>query len=338
MGRCHGRQGAGVGAAEGVNRRYNGAIMTRTMLGVLMVTTMVTAGCASEDPPGTLPLADGLPSRPFTIAHRGASAYAPENTVPAFTLGADQGAEFVEIDIQLTRDGHIVVLHDLTLERTTDVETIFPERSRPAPDDVEKKLRWWLEDFTLAEVQRLDAGTWFDVKFAGTRIPTFDETIRALDGRSGIFIELKSPERYPGIEEKMISELAAHGLDVPGARAKTPIALQSFTVPSIERLAAMGTKLPLHVLIAARDADTLLSSEGVDRMRRFATGISPEKVTIDTHGAGWQRAAELGLPITPWTFRATTVKGYPTVTDEMAHFIATTGVAGVITDNPDLAP
>jgi glycerophosphoryl diester phosphodiesterase len=319
-------------------RRYNGAIMMRTMFGVLMMTTAMAAGCTSQEMPGPAPAAGALPPGPFTIAHRGASAYAPENTVPAFTLGADQGAEFVEIDIQFTKDGEVVVLHDLTLERTTDVETIFPDRSRPAPDDAEKKPRWWLEDFTLAEVQRLDAGSWFDPKFAGTRVPTFDETIRALDGRSGIFIELKSPERYPGIEEKMIAQLAAHGLDVPGARTTTPIAIQSFTVSSIERLASLGTKLPLHVLIGARDADALLSNDGVDRIRRFATGISPEKVTLDTHRAGWQRAAEVGLPITPWTFRATTVKGYTTVTEEMAYFIGTSGVVGVITDNPDLAP
>ena len=271
------------------------------------------------------------------IAHRGASAYAPENTVPAFTLGADQGAHFVEIDLQRTKDGHLVALHDLTLERTTDVATVFPDRARIAPDDSEKKPRWWLDDFTLDEVRRLDAGAWFDTKFAGTRIPTFDEIITAVRGRTGIFIELKAPERYPGIEAEMMAELERHGLHLPGADPSTPIVIQSFTVPSIERLSAMKTTLPLHVLIAARDADRWLSDEGLTEIRAFATGISPEKVTLDTHAAGWRRAAELGLPNTPWTFRATTVKGYDSVTAEMAHYIAN-GATGAITDNPDLAP
>ena len=280
---------------------------------------------------------DGLPPRPWVIAHRGASAYAPENTAPAFTLAVDQGADFVEIDIQRTKDGQIVVLHDLTLERTTDVEQVFPDRARPAPDDPKKTPRWWLDDFTLAEVQRLDAGAWFDPKFAGTRIPTFDETIRAVRGRSGLFIELKSPERYPGIEAEMIAVLTRHGLHLPGAEAKTPIMLQSFTVSSIERLAAMRTPLRLVVLVAARDADQWLSSDGLNRIRGFAGGISPEKPTLGTHADGWRRATELRLPITPWTFRASAVKGYATVTDEMAHFVRA-GVAGVITDNPDLAP
>ena len=128
----------------------------------------------------------------WNVGHRGASAYAPENTVPAFTLAAEQGATFVEFDLQLTKDRQIVCLHDNSLERTTDVEEVFPDRFRP-PAGTDTTRRWMLEDFTLAEVKRLDAGAWFDTKFRGTRIPTFAETIDSLRGRSGLFIELKSP-------------------------------------------------------------------------------------------------------------------------------------------------
>jgi glycerophosphoryl diester phosphodiesterase len=314
------------------------AMSTRLLVLVLMTmvlgVTLAACGTAPEPP---APAADSLPPRPWNIAHRGAAAYAPENTIPAYMLGADQGAHFVEIDLQRTKDGHLISLHDITLERTTDIARVFPDRARPAPDDAEQKPRWWLDDFTLDELRQLDAGTWFDPRFAGTRIPTFDEIIRAVRGRTGIFIELKSPERYPGIEAEMMAVLESHGLHQPGADPKTPIVIQSFSVPSIETLAAMRTPLPLHVLFGARDADTWLSEEGLQRLRTFATGISPEKPTLDTHAAGWARATVLGLPITPWTFRASTVKGYPTVTAEMQHYIAA-GAAGVITDNPDLAP
>jgi len=309
--------------------------MTWTLSGLLLMVTI--AGCAARPDDGRPAAGDGLPPRPWVVAHRGASAYAPENTVPAFELGAAQGAQFVEIDIQRTKDGQIVVLHDLTLERTTDVEQVFPDRSRPAADDPKNTPRWWLDDFTLAEVQRLDAGAWFDPKFAGTRIPTLDETIRSVRGRAGLYIELKSPERYPGIEAEMLAILERHGLQLPGADPKTPIMIQSFTVPSIEALSAMRTPLRLVVLVAARDADRWLTREGIDRIRTFAGGISPEKPTLETHRDGWRYATDVGLPITPWTFRASTVKGYATVTDEMAHFLRA-GVAGVITDNPDLAP
>jgi glycerophosphoryl diester phosphodiesterase len=298
---------------------------------------IMLAGCAARHEDQQPAAGDGLPPRPWTIAHRGASAYAPENTVPAFTLAIDQGADFVEIDLQRTKDGQLVILHDLTLERTTDVEQVFPDRARPAPDDPKKTPRWWLDDFTLAEIQRLDAGTWFKPKFAGTRIPTFDETLQSVHGHSGLFIELKAPERYPGIEAEMMAVLTRHGLHVPGADARTPIMLQSFTVPSIERLAAMGTTLRLVVLVAARDADRWLSRDGLDEIRRFAGGISPEKPTLGTHADGWRRATELGLPITPWTFRSSAVKDYSNVTEEMRHYLRA-GAAGVITDNPDLAP
>jgi glycerophosphoryl diester phosphodiesterase len=223
---------------------------------------------------------DRVPVPPWTIAHRGASAYAPENTIPAFLLGADQGAAFIEIDLQRTKDGQLVVLHDLTLDRTTNVEDVFPDRSRPAADGSDPEPHWWLEDFTFDEVRQLDAGSWFDAKFAGTRIPSFDEVITALRGRSGIFIELKSPERYPGIEAGMMAVLERHGLHRPGADPATPIVIQSFHVPSIERLSAMGVQLPLHVLFSARDADRWLSEDGLQQIRGFATGISPEKPTL----------------------------------------------------------
>src|SRR5688572_27104653 len=134
--------------------------------------------------------------KPWLIAHRGASAYAPENTVPAFRLAADQGATFVEFDVQLTRDRQIVCLHDESLERTTDVEDVFPERFRSVTAaNGQTTKRWMLADFTLAEVRRLDAGSWFGPAFKGTRIPTFAETIDSLRGRSGLFIELKLPEK-----------------------------------------------------------------------------------------------------------------------------------------------
>ncbi len=312
------------------------AIM-RTLLAALLVVVALPLGltgwiaAAQNDGP------QGLPPRPWIIGHRGASTDAPENTIPALTLAAEQGADFVEFDLQRTKDGQVVVLHDLTLDRTTDVEQVFPDRARPASSGTDATPHWWLEDFTLAEVQRLDAGSSRDPRFAGTRIPTFDEVIDAVKGKTGLFIELKSPERYPGIEAETLRILERHGLAQPGADPRTPVVIQSFTVPSIELLASMGTKLPLFVLFSDKDADMWMSDAGLERIRGFATGISPEKPTLASHAAGWRRAVELGMPITPWTFAASTVKEYPTVTAEMAHYLDA-GAAGVITNDPALAP
>ena len=97
--------------------------------------------------------------------------------------------------------------------------------------------RWLLADFTLAELRKLDAGSWFGPSFRGTRIPTFAETIESLRGRSGLFIELKAPETYEGIERMILAELKARGLDQPGADPRTPVLLQMFTASSLQILA-----------------------------------------------------------------------------------------------------
>ena len=274
--------------------------------------------------------------QPWLVAHRGASAYAPENTVPAFQLAAEQGATFVEFDLRLTKDGQIVCLHDDSLERTTDVEAVFADRARTTGPSGAK--RWPLEDYTLAEVKRLDAGAWFDAKYRGTRIPTFGETIDALRGRSGLFIELKSPEKYPGIEKLILADLKARGLDRPGADPRTPVLLQSFTASSLEILARLETRLPIHFLFGARDAAPWITPDGLARIKTFATGISPEKVVVKDHPEAMAKARSLGLAITPYTFRSTAVAGFADVKAEMSHYLDTLGVDGVITDNPDQMP
>ncbi len=280
--------------------------------------------------------------KPWLIAHRGASAYAPENTVPALRLAAEQGADFVEFDLQLTKDRQIVLLHDTSLERTTDVEEVFPDRFRSTGQGAQAPQvtkRWVLTDFTLAEVKRLDAGAWFDAKFRGTRIPTFGETIDAMRGRSGLFIEIKSPDLYEGIERLILSELEAKGLARPGADPRTPVLLQSFSESSLKVFAAtLGTKLPIHFLVGARDAAPWLTPEGLAKLKTFATGLSPEKVIVVQHPEAMARARQMGLLVTPYTFRASAVTGYPNVRAEMSHYLQNLGVDGVITDNPDEMP
>jgi glycerophosphoryl diester phosphodiesterase len=277
--------------------------------------------------------------KPWLVAHRGASAYAPENTVPAFVLAAEQGAAFVEFDLQLTKDGQLVALHDNSLERTTDVEEQFPARFREGQGSNGAARRWMLEDFTLEEVRRLDAGSWFGEKFRGTRLPTFAETIDALRGRAGLYIEIKSPERYPGIERKIVDELKARGLDQPGADPRTPVLLQSFSAPSLQIFSqTLATRLPVHFLIAARDAETWMTPEGLLRVKAFATGLSPEKAIVSSYGDVMARAKAMGMLVTPYTFRASAVTGYPDVTAEMRYYLTDLGVDGVITDNPDKLP
>ena len=298
----------------------------------LILSTLVAVGVTAVSREQT---SGDAPKKPWIVAHRGASAYAPENTIPAFALAAQQGATFVEFDLQLTRDKRVVCLHDNSLERTTDVEQVFPDRARTSGGS----RTWMLEDFTLAEVKRLDAGAWFDAKFGGTRIPTFGETIDALRGKIGLFIEVKSPERYEGIERLIMAELAGRRLDKPWADPRTPVVIQSFSITSLKIFTGtLKTTLPIHFLFGAKDAAPYTTPEGLVQLKTFATGISPEKVVLEQHSAAMAQARDIGLVITPYTFRASAVSGHPDVTAEMRHYLEKLRVDGVITDNPDLAP
>ena len=309
--------------------------MKTVLVAILCATCALGAFQAMDNRRGQPP---GHARTPWLIAHRGASAYAPENTVPAFVLAAQQRATFVEFDLRLTKDRQLVCLHDDSLERTTDVEAVFPDRARSGSGP-QTPRRWLLEDFTLAELKRLDAGVWFDRKFQGTRIPTFGETIDALRGRSGLFIELKSPERYEGIETLVLAELKAKGLDRPGADPRTPVLLQSFTASSLQILTrTLRTDLPVHFLVAARDAAPWITGDGLAKMKAFATGISPEKSIVKDHPDAMARARAMGLLVTPYTFRASAVTGFPDVRAEMTHYLGPLQVDGVITDNPDQMP
>jgi glycerophosphoryl diester phosphodiesterase len=135
-------------------------------------------------------------SRKVLVAHRGASAYAPEHTLESYQLALTQGADFVEQDLQITRDGVLVCLHDLTLERTTNVKQVFAEGFREEIVGGIPARRWYVSDFTLSQIKQLDAGSWFDVRFNGARVPTFQEAIDLVRGKAGLYPETKTPEVY----------------------------------------------------------------------------------------------------------------------------------------------
>jgi len=130
------------------------------------------------------------------VAHRGASAYSPEHTLEAYRLALEQGADFVEQDLAVTKDGVLVCIHDMSLERTTDVETVFPDRYVEERVGFRRERRWLVSDFTLAEIRQLDAGSWFHRTFAGARVPTFQEGIDLVRGKAGLYPELKDPAFY----------------------------------------------------------------------------------------------------------------------------------------------
>ncbi|MFI2762569.1 glycerophosphodiester phosphodiesterase [Streptomyces echinatus] len=158
---------------------------------------------------------------PTVIAHRGASAYAPENTLASIDKAAELGFSWVENDVQRTRDGELVVLHDDSLQRTTNVEDVFPGR---AP--------WKVRDFTAAEIARLDAGSWYSPAYAGARVPTLKQYMRRVErNHEKLLLEIKNPELYPGIEQQTLKLLGNEGW-LNGGHLRRLI-VQSFSADSM---------------------------------------------------------------------------------------------------------
>ena len=216
---------------------------------------------------------------PVNIAHRGASAYAPEHTLAAYALAIEMGADYVEQDLQLTRDGVLICMHDTTLNRTTNVEEVFPDRAVEVELRGERRQVWRVSEFTLEEIKTLDAGAWFSDEFAGTRVPTLQEAIDLVKGRAGMYPETKSPEEYEGLgfsmEEELVRVFAANGLDTPDGQAGTPIYLQSFSPESLKRLYALaGDTYRLIQLVSGGQA-ALLSEAGLADVASYATGVGP---------------------------------------------------------------
>ena len=287
-------------------------------------------------------------SRKILIAHRGASGYAPEHTVEAYKLAIEQGADYVEQDLQITKDGVLVCLHDLTLERTTNVKEIFPDRfktdvSEDQPQGSRSSKHWYVSDFTLAEIKQLDAGSWFNEKFRGSKIPTFQEAIDLVRGKAGLYPETKAPEVYGkrgfNMEKLVLDALKKNKLDKPGADRKTPIIIQSFSSESLRKMRLeMKTKLPLVFLINSDPQNKWFSTEGMKSIKAFADGIGPGKGLIERNPEIVKLAHDAGLTVTPYTFRIGSQGKYKDVREEMSQFLYTYGVDALFTDNPDQFP
>ena len=300
-----------------------------------------TAGIALLAVAACLAVGAAQSPRKILVAHRGASAYAPEHTLAAYRLALEQRADYVEQDLQISKDGVLVCLHDLTLERTTNVEEVFPDRSAAGPGG---RRTWNVSDFTVQELKRLDAGSWFDPKFAGERIPTFQEAIDLVRGKAGLYPETKGPEVYGSrgfdMERLVLAQLAANKLDKPDSDPKTPIVIQSFSPESLRKMRQAGSALTLTFLVSDLDPGRgrWLSDEGLKEARGFANGLGPAKALLLADPTLAPRARAAGLTITPYTFRSAGMPAGKTVKEEMEDFLYRIGVDALFTDNPDQFP
>ncbi|MXX75203.1 MAG: glycerophosphodiester phosphodiesterase [Holophagales bacterium] len=279
----------------------------------------------------------------IVIAHRGASGYLPEHTLPAYALAHGMGADYIEPDLVLTRDGHLICLHDIHLQATTNVEQVFSARAR---DDG----RWYAADFTLAEIRRLEAEERLRDRFPRGRsrfaVPSFVEMIELVQGlnertgrKVGIYPELKAPafHRAEGLpmEEALLEVVERYGY----RGSEAPIFVQSFEEESLRRLRELGSELPQVFLMAeVEQYRQFLSVEGIRGVAKFADGIGPAKTMLERQPEliGW--AHDAGLTVHPYTFRADQVPDrHGSHEAELERYLFELGVDGVFTDYPDRA-
>ncbi|GAB4112334.1 MAG: glycerophosphodiester phosphodiesterase [Acidobacteriota bacterium] len=299
-------------------------------MGLLMSAAVAVTGTPSSE---------AAAPRKILIAHRGASAYAPEHTAEAYELAIRQGADYIEPDLQMTRDGVFVCLHDPTLDRTTDVETRFPGRRATRVLGGEPVEGWFAADFTLEEIKSLDAGSWFDPRFSGSRIPTFEEVVRLAAGRSGVFPELKDPELYTGWTPSLAERFHAEALRLGLGSQQIPAMVQSFSRPLLEELRDLGNRLARIFLVGTGEGERWAQPEALREVLRFARGIGPARGILLDHPELVSQAARLGLLVIPYTFSSSRVTDrFGDVRAEMRYFLYDLGVDGLFTDNPDQFP
>jgi len=230
------------------------------LLSLLLGLGLSQAQASNEPGPKALATHQGIP-QPAVIAHRGASFDAPESTAAAYKLARDLGADYLELDLQRSKDGVLFALHDNNLQRTTDVSTKFPERKDSQANA-----------FTMAELKTLDAGSWFNAaypdrarpSYAGLKILTLDEIIDIAQGnplhKPGIYIETKEPKQFPGIERDLKEKLQDRGWlspagsklaksDLAVGQGKGKVVLQTFEKSSLELLQKEMPKVPKILLL-----------------------------------------------------------------------------------------
>ncbi|MEO0439688.1 MAG: glycerophosphodiester phosphodiesterase [Pseudomonadota bacterium] len=293
------------------------------------------SGCGTDaEVTETMPTLNG--EAPIIIAHRGASGERPEHTLEAYELAIEQGADFIEPDLVLTKDGILIARHENEISETTDVadRPEFADRKTSKTIDGREYEGWFTEDFTLAELKTLfarerlpqlrESNTAHDGKF---RVPTFEEILELLKqheaetgNRIGVYPETKHPSYFAGIDlphdGPLLKLLTRYGYDGP----EDPVFIQSFEVDNL-KLLKLNTKVRLVQLVASESGppdqpDTsyadMVSAEGLADIALYASGIGPSKdmvISRDSLGrldadTGLVAAAhKAGLEVHPWTFR-----------------------------------
>jgi len=305
-------------------------------------------------------------AKKLVIAHRGASGYLPEHTYSGAVMAHASGADFLELDVVMSKDGHLIVMHDLTLNATTNVEEVFPGRKN-------EKGKYQVIDFSLSEIKLLKVHERstrtgknavfpkrFPIGYQLFEVPTLDKMINLVKGLSkssgrimGLYIEIKAPEFHrknmmdPALA--LLKMLNYHGF----REASDPVFIQSFDSNTLKKLRYKHkTRLRLIQLIgenrwklSGTDFTYLKSEKGMNEVAQYADGIGPwiNQLVIGIDFSGnvqitnlLKNARRKDLIIHPYTFRADRLPSYVSSFDELLDiFFNEVDVDGIFTDFPD---
>lgn len=292
---------------------------------------------------------------PLVIGHRGACGYRPEHTLASYQLAIDQGADYIEPDLVMTKDGVLMARHENEISETTDVAKKFPARKTTKLIDGLKISGWFIEDFTLKEMKTLKArerllfrNHAYDGEF---EVPTFSEILALLKKEKrkvGIYPETKHPSYFQSIslplEEALLKELTAFGFNTKDS----PVFIQSFELSNLKKLKRLTT-LPLVYLMDQKTNKDQLSEKGLKEISTIVYAIGPDKRLIvplnDLGELGAptnliQIAHVVGLKVHAYTFRNEALflhKDYKNDPQKEYLQFFTLGVDAVFSDFPDIA-
>ena len=223
-----------------------------------------------------------------SIAHRGASGYAPEHTFDSYDKAHKEfNADYIELDLQMTKDGNLIAMHDEDVERTTG------HKGR-------------VEDYTTKELKQMDVGSWFNKKYPkyakkeykGAKIPTLEEILDRYGDNANYYIETKSPDVYPGMEEKLLHSLEKHNLLSDQKLNKGQVVIQSFSQESLLKVANMNNQIPLVQLVDENKLSTFTSKD-LKFISSYAIGLGPDYSDLDEQMV--QKLHNYNLKVHPYT-------------------------------------
>ncbi|PEM42034.1 glycerophosphodiester phosphodiesterase [Bacillus toyonensis] len=214
------------------------------------------------------------------IAHRGASAYAPEHTIAAYKLCQQLKGDYIEIDLQMTKDGHLLAMHDETVNRTTNGKGLVKEH-------------------TLEEMKQLNVGSFFNEKypnfakqeFENAKVPTLKEIREMFGHNANYYIETKSPDEYPGMEEKLLEIIKYYQIS-------DKVIIQSFSEESLQKIHSLHANIPLVQLLSYQKSVQLNELE-IEKYKTYCIGLGMNYKYIDL--AYVKKIKKHGLEVHPFT-------------------------------------